>query len=62
MVVVKRAEEYRQCNSCCTKTGVYNITVYSDITGQGTQIALCDACITDAYIKYNEVKKHERDK
>lgn len=66
MVVVERAEKYRSCNSCCTNTGVYNITVYSDVTKQGTQIALCDACIADLYIEMikcnHEVKELERDK
>lgn len=69
MVVVKRAEIGSQCNSCCTKTGVYSITIYSDMTKQGTQISLCDACIEDiynGYIKCNndnhEVNELERDK
>lgn len=68
MIVVKRAKEGMRCNSCCTETGVYNITMFR-YTGQGTQISLCDACIADiynGYIKCNngnhEVNELERDK
>lgn len=47
MIEIKKAERFRCCNVCYSKENVKNITFRYDGTNSGTQITLCESCITE---------------
>lgn len=51
MVTVEEAESFRKCNSCHSADTVYNITIWSNSSNQGSQISLCRKCILELAAK-----------
>ena len=47
MIEMNKAEEYRSCNVCTSRHNVQNITFWANGTNSGTQIALCQECLTE---------------